>query len=95
MNNYDIGKGGGLCHLDTILNTPNSSGEPFSVVKALDETVRMALEVDGRINNEMFNVPSPVTESLKLLAMAVGCLAAIVRSRVVTEPTQESPHAAR
>lgn len=92
MNNYDIGPGNGLAKLDETLSLLNpGTGKPFNVVKALDELTRMACEVDAIIYYEMQNIPPAVVNSLRLLAMATGCLAAIVRARVVTEPMEAAP----
>lgn len=90
MNSYDIGHGNGLAKLDETLNLPNPrTGQPFNLVRSLDEVTRMVVEVEGLVAFEMQNVPPAVANSIRLLSMAVACLATIVRARVVTEPLVE------
>lgn len=96
MASYDIGPGMGLAHIDRIINTPNArTGESFDSLRAVDEAVRMVAEVEAIATNEMANVPPSVQNSIRLLMMAVACLTAIVRARVVTELPEEPHHAAR
>lgn len=71
-----INKGEGICHADVILSTPHPrTGQPWSEETALDEVIRMIDEAQELCGREMYNVPEAVVRVLRLVTMAIDCLA--------------------